>query len=905
MTIRNLEYLLAPNSVALIGASRQPGSVGAQIAANLIAGGFKGSITFVNPKHSAISGVACYPSVAALPVAPQMAIIATPPSTVPKLVAELGARGTRAVTVITAGLGADKQHMLNAARQTCTRLLGPNSIGLLLPRIGLNASFAHRDAPKGDLAFLSQSGALVTAVIDWAATRGIGFSQVLSLGDMADVDFGDMLDYLAGDTQSRAILIYMEALTNAPKFISAARRAARVKPVIVVKSGRHAEGAKAAQSHTGALAGSDSAYDAAFRRTGLVRVKTLPDLFAAAEMLARRPRLSGERLTILTNGGGAGVLATDELLDAGGRLARLSPELKQTLDAVLPATWSHANPIDIIGDAGPARYAAALGAVLQDPQSDAVLVIQCPTALASSRDNASAVVDAVRANLAQPTKPVLTCWLGDESAADARDLFEAARIPTFETPSDAVTGFMQLVRHARAQAELMQTPDGANATDAGNHAETRRLIEAAVGKRQPMLTSVAAKAILKAAGIPIADSFVAAHVGDVRATAASVLTNAAACVVKILSPDISHKSDVGGVRLGLETAEAAEIAAQEMLKRVAVLRPDAAIDGFMIEPMIRRPGAHELIVGMSVDPTFGPLLLFGAGGTAVEVIADRALALPPLDNVLARQMIGETRIARLLAGYRDRKPANIDAIVDCLVRVSQLVVQNPEIRELDINPLLVDEHGAIAIDARIAIADADQVPRTPLAIRPYPATWETTWALDGLGVIDVRPVRPHDEHLYKGFFDKISSDDVRMRFFTPRVALSHDYLARLTQIDYAREMAFVAIARDTGDLLGVVRLILEPDLWRGEYGILVRTDLKGKGLGRRLMQRIIDYARATGVREITGLVLADNGPMLEMAQKLGFRLATADGEPGAVQVILNVADLPPDTSGSQSTLRCT
>jgi acetyltransferase len=889
MTIRNLDKLLAPGSVALAGASGEAGSVGYNVASNLLAAGFKGEIFFLNPKHSSVLDHPCHASVFDLPRAPDLAVIATPPHTVPGLIADFAKMGTRAAVVITAGLGAGKQSMLDAAKPSCFRILGPNGLGLMLPPLGLNASFAHRDAPKGDLAFLSQSGALITAVVDWAATRNIGFSHVVSLGDMADVDFGDMLDYLAGDTRSRAILIYMEALTNAPKFISAARRAARVKPVIIVKSGRHEAGARAAASHTGALAGSDAAYDAAFRRTGLVRVKTLPDLFAAAEMLARRPHLAGERLMILTNGGGAGVLAADELQDAGGTLASVGDALKERLNTILPATWSHANPVDIIGDAGPDRYSAALNEILNDPDLDAVLVMQCPTALASSQENAKAVIATIE-RLQGPgqRKPVLTCWLGDQTVREARTIFENHAIPTFETPSDAVGGYMQLVRHARAQTELMQTPDGAHIEDGGETDVIAGLIGKALANGQSMLTAIDAKAIFKAAHIPVAESFVAANTEDVHAIAARVLASHDACVIKILSADISHKSDVGGVRLGLESAAAARIAAEEMQARITEMRPGARLDGFMVEPYIRRPQAHEIIIGMSEDPTFGPILLFGAGGTGVEVIADRALALPPIDAVLARQMINETRIAKLLAGYRDRPPANMAAIIDCLVRVSNLVVRHPEIRELDINPLLVDENGAIAIDARIRVADEEQHPRAPLAIRPYPLHWETAFDAPGIGAIRVRPVRPDDERRYQAFFAKISPEDVRMRFFTPRVELSHSYLARLTQIDYAREMAFVAIDSASDELLGVVRLLLEPDLWRGEYGILVRSDVKGKGLGWRLMQHLIAYATAEGVEEIFGLVLAENTTMIAMARSLGFNVTIAIDEPGAVKVQLAI-----------------
>jgi acetyltransferase len=892
MTIRNFEYLLAPKCVAFAGASNTQGSVGYTIARNLISDGFSGDIFFINPKHKEIAGKPCYPAPSALPRAASLAVIATPPQTVPQLVAEFAQAGTRAAVVITAGLGAHKQEMLDAAKPMCMRIMGPNCLGLMLPPLGLNASFSHRSAPAGELAFLSQSGALITAVVDWAATRSIGFSHVVSLGDMADADFGDMLDYLAGDRKSKAILIYMEALSQAPKFISAARRAARVKPVVIVKSGRHEAGARAAASHTGALAGSDAAYEAAFRRTGLVRVKTLPELFAAAEMLARRPRLAGERLMILTNGGGAGVLAADELQDVAGRLAPMPEALKAQLNGILPPTWSHANPVDIIGDAGPDRYAAALQTLLADESADALLVIQCPTALASSIENAKAVLKTIEdcRSSGQPSRPVLTCWLGDGDAQASRSLFEQSGIATFETPSDAIAGYTQIVKYARGQRELMRAPDGEEIEDATDDDAIRSKIAAALRAGRTMLTAIEASAIFRAAGIPTTSSRVAATPLEVEKAAQDILAQYTACVVKILSHDISHKSDVGGVRLGLESRAAARIAAEEMKSRIANVRPDAKLEGFVVEPMIRRENAHEIIIGMTEDHTFGPLIMFGAGGTAVEVIKDSALALPPLDRLLARQLIGETRISRLLAGYRDRPAANMEALADCLVRISNLVVQHPEIRELDINPLLADENGVIAVDARIRVADNSISPRLPLAIRPYPEKYKTEFAVEGVGAVDVRPVHPSDEALYEKFFSLISPDDVRMRFFTPRVSLSHAFLARLTQIDYAREIAFVAIARETGDLLGVVRLVLDSDLERGEYGILVRSDLKGKGFGWKLMNHLIDYSRQEGIKEITGLVLAENTTMIGMARKLGFSVGVDRDAPGAMQVKLELHD---------------
>lgn len=890
MTIRNLDQMLEPTSVTLIGASEEPHTVGHTIARNLIEGGFSGPITFVNPKRTTVLGQPCYESIETLREPPCLAIVATPPPTVPGIIAELGRKGTRAAVVITAGLGDNSMRMLEAARPNLLRILGPNGLGLMLPPVGLNGSFSHRAAIPGDLAFLSQSGALLTAVIDWATARSIGFSHIVSLGDMADVDFGDMLDYLSTDTRSRAILLYMEAVTNAPKFVSAARRAARIKPVIVVKSGRHAAGARAPLSHTGRLAGSDAAFDAAFRRTGLLRVKTLPDLYAAAEVLARSPRLNGDRLAIITNGGGAGVLAADELLDYQGTLATLTERTLVQLDEKLPKIWSRSNPVDIIGDAGPDRYTAAVSAVLEDPAVDAILVIQCPTAITSALDNARAVVEVIeRARLSKThEKLVMTNWLGETAARDARSLFASKSIPTFDTPSEAIAGFAQLTRHARATRELIRTPPAMRKGAPHDWSNASREISEALRTGQNVLSAVAAKSLLAYYGVPIAETHVATSPEHVEMCATKVLAEGHACVVKILSAQISHKSDVGGVRLGLETAKAARQAATEMLNRARSTFPSAVIDGFMVEPMIRRPHAQEVIIGMTVDQTFGPMMLFGAGGVAVEVLGDRALALPPLDMLLARQLIEETRISHLLAGYRDRPPVDLEALAAALVNVSELIIRHPEIRELDINPLLVDEHGIIALDARMKIEDETHSPRAPLAIRPYPNRWEKRLAIAALGHIEIRPIKPEDEAAYRDFISKLSEDDIRLRFFTPRRGMPHHMLARYTQIDYAREMAFVAVnARE--ELLGVVRLTLDPDLIRGEYGVIVRSDLKGNGLGWQLMQHLIDYARSEQIKEITGLVLAENSSMLQMARELGFSIKSLDGDATVREVTLVLA----------------
>jgi acetyltransferase len=762
----------------------------------------------------------------------------------------------------------------------------------MAPTIGLNASFASRAPLSGDLAFVSQSGALITAVVDWAAGRGVGFSQVVSLGEMADVDLGDMLDHLATDRSTRAVLLYVEAVTHAPKFLSAARRAARLKPVIVVKSGRHAAGAHAALSHTGALAGSDAAYNAAFRRSGLLRVRTLDDLFAAAETLARVPRLGGERLAILTNGGGAGVLASDELQDFDGKLAVLDPGTLTALDQVLPPTWSRGNPVDIIGDANTARYSNALHSLLSDEQSDAVLVLHCPTATVSATDAARTVVDAVaRTSDGARNKPVLTCWLGDAAVKDAREVFAKNKIPTFETTSEAVTGFMQLVGYARAQAELMQVPPGIAAERIYDTTAAAREISKILVSGRSVATASETKSVLAAYGIPVNRAVLARDAVEVGTIASNILSNSAACVVKIASPDISHKSDVGGVRLGLESSESAVRASQEMAQHITSVRPDARIDGFTVEPMISRPHAIEIIVGMNVDQTFGPMMLFGAGGVAVEVMRDSALALPPLDALLAHQMIGETRVAKLLAGYRDRPAAKLDDLVEVLVRVSDLIVAHPELRELDINPLLVDENGVIAIDARMKLVSETASPRMALAIRPYPAHLQQIVQIEGGGKITVRPIRPDDEPSYARFFAAISPDDIRLRFFSGRRSFPHTFVAHLTQIDYAREMAFVAIDNRSRELLGVSRLVLDPDLTRGEFGILVRSDMQTRGIGWQLMEALLKYARSEGVREVKGIVHVENKNMLEMANQFGFTSRAVEGDAALREVVWLPADM--------------
>ena len=877
MSTRNLDAILKPRSIALIGASAQPRSIGNVMARNLLAGGFAGPIRFVNPSAGTIEGVAAVRDVAHLPEAPDLAVIATPPKAVPGLVAELGAMGTRGVIIITAGFGeldtAEgarlQQATLDAARPHLLRIVGPNCLGVLAPGSGLNASFAHIAPRKGDLAFVTQSGAMLAAVLDWATACGIGFSRMVSLGGMLDVDFGDMLDYLSQDGETRAVLLYIESITHARKFMSAARAAARLKPVVAIKAGRHAESAKAAHSHTGALAGSDDVYDAAFRRAGMLRVADLDELFDAVETLASPPPYRGDRLAILTNGGGVGVLATDTLIDLGGRLARLSADTIAKLDAALPPTWSKGNPVDIIGDAPGERYKAALDALLADRAVDAVLVLNCPTAVASSDDAAAAAIE----TLGDTRQPVFTCWLGAAAAQTARRNFAEHRIPTYETPDKAVRGFMHLVRYRRNQEQLMETPPAAPADAAVDVAAARAIIAAALDERRDMLSEPEAKQLLSLYGIPVARTVVARDAQDAVRLASELGGRVA---LKILSPDITHKSDVGGVVLDLGPDEVATAAAA-MLARVGERKPGARVAGFTVQEMVRRGGAHELILGVSEDRQFGPVLLFGQGGTAVEVVADKALALPPLNLNLAREMMSRTRVYRLLQGYRDRPPAALDAIALSLLRLSQLVCDLDQVVELDINPLLADAKGVAALDARVKVRPARGEPaQARLAIRPYPRELETRVEFAKIGALRLRPVRPEDEPAFHRAFERLSPEDIRMRFFAPLRRLSHEMAARLTQIDYDREMAFVLETLPADDaraeICGVVRLACDPDGKRGEFAVIIRSDLKGHGLGAFLMRRIIDYARARGVEELFGDILQENAAMRRLCLDLGFTL---------------------------------
>ncbi|HTQ35066.1 MAG TPA: bifunctional acetate--CoA ligase family protein/GNAT family N-acetyltransferase [Stellaceae bacterium] len=888
MSIRNLDHLFKPASVALIGATDRAGSVGMVVQRNLRRAGFRGTLMLVSPHHRELVGQPVYPDVAALPQPPDLAVVITPPAAVPGVVTALGERGAKAAVVITAGFGelgaegkALQQATLDAARPHLLRLVGPNCVGIMVPRIGLDASFAHLAPPAGDIAFVSQSGAMITAMLDWAAPRGLGFSHIVSLGDMADVDFGDMLDYLAADAGTRAILLYIEGITHGRKFMSAARAAARAKPVLVLKAGHSAAGAKAAHSHTGALAGSDAVYEAAFARAGMLRAATMAELFDATETLALTREQHGNRLAIVSNGGGAGVLATDALAAAGGELATLAPETIASLDKVLPATWSRGNPVDIIGDAPGTRYGAAIDAVLSDPGVNALLVLNCPTALADPEDAARAVIETFAA---QPSdrlrgRNVYTAWLGEHSAEPARRRFEAAGIPTYETPEAAVSGFLHRVHYQHNQQLLMETPPARPDPFEPDVEAVRAVIANAINTGTAWLDAEGVAAVLMAYGIP--QPLVRnVRTTDEAARAASEIGFPVA--LKIRSPDITHKSDVGGVALNLINAEAVQAASQAMVARIRRERPEARLDGIMVQRMIERPGAIELLAGLSNDAVFGPVVVFGQGGTAVEIVNDSAIALPPLNPLLARAQMERTRIWRLLQAYRGKPAAAIDAIAQVLIRLGQLAADHAEIKELDINPLLADAQGVVALDARIRVGAAAVSGAARLAIAPYPKHLESIGAARDGTPVTLRPIRPEDEPLLQDLFAHLSSEDLRLRFFAPMRELGHALGARLSQIDYDREMALVA-QRD-GVTLGVARYAADPDRLRAEYAVTVRSDWKGRGIGYLLMTRLIEVARAAGIAELVGDVLHENRRMLDMCRELGFRLRADPDDATLVRV---------------------
>ena len=786
--------------------------------------------------------------------------------------------------IITAGFGetgaegqALERAVLENASRYGIRLIGPNCLGVMRPGIGLNATFNKGGANTGHLAFISQSGALCTAILDWAQTNDVGFSSVVSMGSSADVDFGEILDYLVSDQQTHSILMYIEGIRNARSFMSAIRAAARVKPVILVKVGRHAAGSKAAMSHTASLVGSDDAFDAAVRRAGVVRVQTITQLFAAAKALSIGFHPTGNRLAIVTNGGGPGVMATDRAADLGLVIATLSDTTMEQLNKVLPSNWSHGNPVDIIGDAQADRYHHAVKACLEDPNVDGVLTILTPQAMTKPLEAAQTVMELS----SQYKKPLLTCWMGEAQVAESRKAFNHAQRPNFRTLEAAVEVFSCLSAYYQNQKLLEQMPGPVSHHLEPDVEGARLIIEGALQDRRKVLNEMESKALLSAFHIPVAQTMVA-HSPNEALLIAQQLGYPVA--MKVNSRDISHKSDAGGVKLNLGNAQAVRAAYHEIMDNVKRSRPEAHIDGIAIQPMIIKENGRELMLGVTNDPVFGPVITFGAGGTLVEVMGDRAVALPPLNSFLVKDLIKGTHVAKMLGAFRQMPAANMDALESVLLRVSEMVCELPMLMEMDINPLIVDEHGALAADARVLVE-----PRQPnadryshMAIYPYPTHLVSYWQLADGTDITIRPIRPEDAELTQEFVRGLSPESRYFRYMNSVQELSHSMLVRFTQIDYSREMALIAVADKNGKEieLGVSRFTINPDGESCEFALVVADTMRGIGLGPKLMTALLDAARAKGLRIMEGGVLRNNSSMLHLMTRLGFTIETSEEDDG-------------------------
>ncbi len=890
-TSANEHYLtpmFRPRSVAVFGASDSANSVGTVLYRNVRKSGFSGGIYAINPKHKRVQGAKAHASLAEIDEAVDLAVIATPASTVPTIIEDCGRRGVPAAIVISAGFreigdsGVDlERRMLTAAARHGVRILGPNCLGVLSPHLGLNATFSANDARPGKLALVSQSGALCTAILDWAESNNVGFSHVISTGIGADVGFGEILDFLVSDPLTEGILLYIEGIRDARRFMSALRAAARAKPIVAMKSGRHEQGLKAAVSHTAAMIGGDDIFDAALRRAGVVRVLHFSNFFAAATVLASGLRAKGDRAMIVTNGGGPGVMAADYLTDKRLQLAELSTQTRAALDEVLPDTWSHANPIDIIGDATPERYRRAVEICSRDEDSDGLVVILTPQAMTDPL----AVAREITAAHDKKQKPLLTCWMGDEGVEPSRNWFHRHGIPTFRTPEAAVDAFSFLAAHHRNQQMLLQVPEPATHDDTPDVEGAGMIIKDVLKTSRHLLNAAESKAVLAAFRIVTTKSILARTPEEALTVAEGL---GFPVVLKIDSADITHKSDVNGVRLNISGARHLRAAYQDLIESVQKQRPEARISGVLIESMIKSPHGRELMIGMVRDPVFGPTISFGMGGTLVEVLGQQALALPPLNRFLAKELMNSGRVARLLSDFRNLPAVDVESIVSMLLRVSEMICELPWLEELDINPLIADENGAIVVDARMVVE-----PRRPgesryahMAIHPYPTELRRCIQLSDGSEVLIRPIRPEDALIESEFVQQLSDKAKHFRFMYALKELTPAMLSRFTQIDYDREMALIAVVQRKGkeQEIGVTRYIINPDGSSCEFAIVVDDEWQGKGLATQLLGYLIEIARQKGLRSIEGKVLSDNKDMLQLSEAMGFRIERDTDDPQVMNV---------------------
>jgi acetyltransferase len=883
MVVENLDKIFKPKSIAVIGASDKAGSPGYRVFRNLIGSGYEGVVYPINPNRESVQGVHAYKTITELPKVVDLAIIITPAITVPDILEQCGKMGVKGVLIITAGFkeigpqgAALEQQLFGIKKKYNMRILGPNCVGFIMPYLNLNASFTGSTPDKGNIALFSQSGAVCGAILDWAAAAKVGFSSFVSVGSMLDIDFGDLIDYFGLDQHTRSLVLYVESITNAKKFMSAAKSFARVKPVIVIKSGKYSEGAKAAASHTGALAGEDAIYEAAFRRTGIVRVDDITDLFNCSSILAKQPRPTGPNIVIVTNAGGPGVLATDAVIEKGGKIAKLSDETIQKLNQVLPPTWSKSNPVDIIGDGDDIRYQNAMDICLKDNNVDGLVVICVPQVMADPDKVAEKIVDIAR----KTTKPILTSFIGEASVFHARQILNSSNIPTYNSPDDAIESYMYLYHYGRHLSQLYETPEELGVKDSSHKVTVKKILEAAKKENRDLLDEIESKTFLELYGIRTTNPQVAKTAEKAAQLAQKI---GYPVVMKIFSPQITHKSDVGGVVLDLRCDEDVKKTYNDMIKRAKEKVPDAKIIGVTIQKMIKNSG-YELILGSKKDPVFGSVILFGLGGIYTELFKDRAIGFPPLNQVLAHRIVEKTKAYDLLKGFRGIKPIDMKKVEETMVEFSYLIIDNPEIKEIDINPLIAHENDLIAVDARI-ILDKEPEKHPHIIITPYPTKYMKKVKLkDGTKVL-LRPIKPEDELLWLDMFRSFSEETVKFRFFRIVKETPHELRTRYCNIDYDREIGIVAEIEEDNKkkFLGVSRLIFDPGSTdRAEFALVVTDKWHRLGLGSEFIDYTIHIAKDKGLKVIHGVVLKENIPMITLCREKNFKVM--DGDPGEYKV---------------------
>ena len=897
MGIYNLDKIFRPESIAVIGASEKDGSIGSAHMRNLIQGGYQGKIFPVHPHYTRIHGLEVYPSLTKIEHNIDLAIIAIPIASVPQVIKECVEVGVGGTIIVSAGgretgvQGLEiEEKIRRESEKGGLRVIGPNCLGIICPGRKLNASFAAHMPYEGKLAFISQSGAICTGILDMSLKEGIGFSHFVSIGSMLDVDFGDLIDYLGNYPEVNSILLYIESLTNFRKFMSAARAVSRVKPIVVLKSGRSPAGARAAASHTGAMVGEDAVYDAAFKRAGIVRVHTIGELFDCAELMAKQPRPKGPRLGIITNAGGPGVMAADTLAEYGAEPAPLKTETMKKLDEVLPPFWSHSNPIDVLGDASPERYARVVEICLKARELDGALLILTALGITDPTGVANLLAQTIKGK----PYPVFTSWMGGLDIEKGRDILNRAGIPTYDTPEQAVRAFLYMHEYSRNLEMLQEIPPKLSMSLLFNREEARTLVDQGLKRKNGLLTEMESKRLLAAYGIPVTYTAVATS-GEEAVQLAHLIGYPV--VMKLHSSDIVHKTEVNGVRLDLRSEDKVREAYREILAGAQAYNPQAKVLGVTLQPMIQRPD-YEILLGAKRDESFGPVILFGMGGILTEVLKDQSIGLPPLNRLLARRLMESTRVYSLLQGYRNKPGANLELLEEMLIRLSQLLTDFPEIVELDMNPVIVSEGNPCAVDARVILKPSEVSAPLHLVISPYPAEYESRDTTKGGIQVFIRPIKPEDAPAFLDLFSTLSPTSVYYRFFSPMKSLSPSMLARFTQIDYDREIALVALEEGVAEerMLGVARVISDPDGKRAEFAVLVGDPWQGRGVGAGLLQRCLRIAKERGIKTIWGIVLRENTQMLALGRKLGFNASRTD-EPGELELTIDLRSL--DLVGSE------